>query len=120
MFGIMFFILLYYWRALNVKNITSNFKILFDLYTPLIVGRGNSKIIEHLTCNGVGYGGGGRLGGGNEASALDGAETGLSANWPLLRGSPVMGKSDFRGAAAAGLEVDAGLAAKTTDPPSEA
>ena len=79
-----------------------------------------SKIIEHLTCNGVGYGGGGRLGGGNEASALDGAETGLSANWPLLRGSPVMGKSDFRGAAAAGLEVDAGLAAKTTDPPSEA
>lgn len=81
----------------------------------------SKSIIEHLTCNGVGYGGGGRLGGGNEASALDGAETGLSANaWPLLRGSPVMGKSDFRGAAAAGLDVDAALAANTTDPPSEA
>lgn len=109
----------YYWRELNIKNITSNFIIKFINDTSLW-GNKSKSIIEHLTCNGVGYGGGGRLGGGNEASALDGAETGLSAIWPLLRGSPVMGKSDFRGAAAAGLDVDAGLAANTTDPPSEA
>lgn len=86
----------------------------------------------------VGYGGG-RLGGGSAAGAGEGAGgavplllvvvgtgTGLalppSVNGPLLRGSPVVGKSDLRGAAGLGVVVCAwlvGVDAKTTDPPSE-
>lgn len=87
-----------------------------------------------LTCIGVGYGGG-RLGGGRAAGAGDGAGgagpgpggtgTGLalppSPSGPLLSGSPVVGKSDFLGAAGLGAAVVTcvGVDAKTTDPPSE-
>lgn len=80
--------------------------------------------------------GGGRLGGGNAAGAGEGAGgagplfvggtgTGLalppSPKGPLLRGSPVVGKSDdFLGAAGLGVVVACvGVEAKTTDPPSD-
>jgi hypothetical protein len=89
-----------------------------------------NKIIV-LTCIGVGYGGG-KLGGGKAAGAgdgagpllVDGTGTGLalppSPNGPLLRGSPVVGKSDFLGAAGLGVVVACvGVEANTTDPPSE-
>lgn len=56
---------------------------------------------------------------------LDGAGTGLAlpprANGPLLSGSPVDGKSAFRGTVGLGVVVAtcAGVDANTTEPPSE-